>query len=593
MFKINKHRLQSFFYFFKFLKPYRKSWFIAFLLSVITSLLGLVALYLMKFIIDDALVNQNLKALSVFIFLIAVIFLIDQILLGLKLWQTNYIRLKVFYDLKRKLFKHMQKFPFGWFRDKSTGAHIYKIEADADRIKDAVVEAPLQISFILLKGVAALIIIFYLNWKMAIATLVCVPFMCMTPAYYSRLLRRIWKKSLDNSQDMFRHLYEVFSRIHLIKVFGKESKAALEYIKKLSDLVKVKMRVSALEALNISISGAISKSCLGLIVFYGGFQVIKGGMTLGSLTVVMAYLAQLVQLQVRATNVMNYFLPGLVSSERIASILQQQPPISDTRDAQSIIFSRGDISFNKVKFGYRSKEWILYDLTFEIPDGSRIALVGASGIGKSTIINLLLKLYDVSSGDIVVGNQNVKKIKTKSLRNQIGVVLQQPLLWNDTIANNIRYGDESACLRAVEEAGRQVGLDDIVRNLPDGYNTCIGEGACKLSEGQRQKIAIARALLKKPKILILDEAMSAMDSFSEERIMRVIKALPIRVLIVVSHRLSTVMACDKAYFIQNSQSIKIDKPSSLIEKNRDFYDLFAAQLKQDQKNEIKLHSLEQ
>jgi ABC-type multidrug transport system fused ATPase/permease subunit len=244
-------------------------------------------------------------------------------------------------------------------------------------------------------------------------------------------------------------------------------------------------------------------------------------------------------------------------------------------------FLNGDIGFKEVSFGYRPGEYILKNLNFSIKTGEHVALAGASGAGKTTILNLLVRLYEPGQGEIFINGHKLQSITLASLKSQVGVALQEHFLWDDTVFNNIAYFSRETTPGKVEEISRICGVDDFVKVLPQGYQTIIGENGCKLSEGQKQKVAIARALFKNPKILVLDEAMSAMDSESEEKILRDIKARYKKMtVIIVSHRFSTIKGCDRALYLSGQDNIVEDSVEGLVKNNLDFRQLFAGQVEQ-------------
>jgi ABC-type multidrug transport system fused ATPase/permease subunit len=342
--------------------------------------------------------------------------------------------------------------------------------------------------------------------------------------------------------------------------------------------IRIRIENIKLEIFSGFAASSISRIIIGLIAFYGGWQVIKGEMTLGSLTAIMVYLGQLIGLQRNFAYFFQTTALGLVSCQRVAEVLDVEAKIVEAKGAKEVTFRKGEISFREVSFGFRPQEPILKGISFDIEGGSHIAIVGPSGCGKTTLLNLILRLYDPWSGDIIIDGYRIKDLTFNSLKGQIGMALQEPFLLNDTVEANIGYGRGGADEKEITEAAKISGADDFIINLPDRYRTLIGENACKLSEGQKQKIAIARALVKRPKILIFDEAFSSMDSSSEEMIMKNIKKTQRDVtLIVISHRLSAVLNADLAYFLNRSNGLCIGRGEELLQKNEEFSALFVGQ----------------
>jgi ABC-type multidrug transport system fused ATPase/permease subunit len=326
------------------------------------------------------------------------------------------------------------------------------------------------------------------------------------------------------------------------------------------------------------ITELFNKVVIGLIAFYGVYEIIQGRMTLGSLAAIMVYLGQLAGFQSQCAGLFQVFMLGAVSCERVAAILDEKEGISEAGRGKRIHIREGAIEFQGVSFGYRQGEYILKEMSFSIAGGRHIALVGPSGSGKTTILLLILRLYNTWGGRILIDREDSRDVETRSLRNEIGISLQEPFLWNDSIANNIKYGNPAATDREVIEAARIALADDFIKNLPSGYSAMIGENACTISEGQKEKVAIARAIVKMPKLLLLDEAMSSIDSAGERRIVSNIKdAMNGATLVTVSHRLSTVMSADLVYYLSGPGRMEIDTPHNMRKNNSRFSDLFRGQ----------------
>jgi len=445
-------------------------------------------------------------------------------------------------------------------------------------VEDLITTVPPQAVAVFPKLIVILFIIFRLNWQMAVFSLCLAPFLYLPPYYFINKRRAIWERLIKNSEQIFKTLHEVFSHIYLIKIFGKETFEIRRYLKKLIGNIRIELSGTRLEIFSGFSASALDKIIIGFISIYGGYQVIKGKMTLGSLTAIMVYLSQLVGMQGTFINFFQTTVLGLVSCQRVADMLDETEKAKE-KAVKSVIFKKGDIFFNKVSFGYLSEMPVLEGLDFSIKENANICLAAASGTGKTTLLNLIIGLYDPWEGEIFIDTSRISDIKSECLKSQIGMALQEPFLFNDTVKNNILYGREDAGEIEMIKAAELSLVSDFVKNLPNRYETIIGENACKLSEGQKQKIAIARALIKRPKILILDEAMSSMDTVSEEKILSNIRRdLKGTTVIMVSHRLSTVMNADMVYFLKSRSEIAIASGESLLQNDKDFYDLFKEQL---------------
>jgi len=573
--KFNPKQLSLFLRFVRFILPYRIRWISILILSGLTALLGLVNPYLTKLVIDRAIGDKDLKAFIILAVIGGAVFIVTGIIKSFKQYLERYVKVRVKFDLNKKVFTQISRLPFSWFQNKSTGENIYRISYDIDRTGDLITTVPPQAASLFPKLIVIFFIILRFNWKMALFSLCLAPFLYLPPYYFIKKRRAVWERLIKNSEQIFKILHEALSHIYPIKVFGKEGSEIRRYLRKLIENIKIDLSSTKLEIFNGFAANALDKIIIGLLVFYGGYQVIKGDMTLGSLTAIMVYLGQLVAMQDTFINFFQTVVLGLISCQRVADILDEKGYTVENKNARDIVFKRGGIVFNKVTFGYLSGKPVIKDLSFLIEPDKHICLVAPSGMGKTTLLNLIVRLYDPWQGEVLIDGVRTHDVKLRSLKGQIGMALQEPFLFNDTVRNNILYGKEDAEEQEIIEAARFSLAHDFIKGLPDTYGAIIGENACKLSEGQKQKIAIARALIKKPKILILDEAMSSMDSVSENKILKNIKDnLGEVTLITVSHRLSTVMAADLVYFLKSQGQIAVGSYEELLHKDKEFSDLF-------------------
>jgi ABC-type bacteriocin/lantibiotic exporter with double-glycine peptidase domain len=571
-------QLKLFFRFLKLILPHKGRWLIILLLSGLSSLIGLVNPYLTKLVIDKAVGNRDLKLFFILSLIGGTAFLLGIVMGALKQYLERYIRIKVGFELNRRVFQSIQRLPFSWFQNKSTGENIYHISYDSDRVRDFITTTPPQVVSIFPQLIITIFIVFKLNWQMALLTLCLAPFMYLPYYFITKRMRNTWQLMIENSQEIFKGLQEIFSHIQLVKAFGKELASTRRYLRKIIKGIRLELKNIKLEIVSGISSQVLSKVVTGLITFYGMYNVIRGNMTLGTFSAIIVYLMQLLGLQGQFAFFFQTSVMGLVSCQRVAYILDEADQTKVRFGKADVNLREAEINFKDVSFGYNKGEYILKNLSFSIPFARHIALVGPSGCGKTTILNLIVRLYEPWSGRITVDNLNIKEISPESLISQVGIALQEPFLWDDTIENNIRYGREGATLEEIIELSKITGVNDFVQEMPLKYLTVIGENACKISEGQKQKIAITRALIKNPRVLILDEAMSSMDSASEEKIISGLKDhFPGLAVITVSHRLSTVMKSDLVYYLLGPEVMRIDTVENILVKDADFAKLFVGQ----------------
>ena len=569
--------------FLKYLSPYRVKQVVVFILSSISISLELINPYLGKLIVDKAIINKNLEIFIVYGLIGAVIFISNGIIKAVAALLEKGMQLRVRFDLNKKLFSHLQALPLGFFKGSASGEHMYTLSYDIERSVDFIISVPKETVIILAKLVFILLIIFYLDWRMAVFSLILAQILYLPVGYFSRKMRSAWEDLINSSQNIFKRMEEIFSHMYLVKALGREKSETRRYLKALIGNIRIGFSSLRLEVVSNLTMGGFERAVIWGISLFGGLQVIRGNLSLGTLTAIMLYLSQLVSLQSGIGSFFQRISLGLISCRRLDGLLKLAPEATELRGTEKIALRSPVIRFEKVSFKYNSQEHILKNLDFCFSGGLNV-LTGPSGCGKTTIVNLILRLYQPGEG-LVYGVEEedaARQIDLLCLKRHIGAALQDPLLWNDTVENNIRYGSERKVgFEEIKNAAHIACADDFIENLPHGYQTIIGEKGCKISEGQKQRVAIARALLKRPAILILDEAMSSMDTLSEEKIIANLRKISgLHTVIIVTHRLSTVMACDRAYFLKNPDTMVMDKPEKLIHSDKEFHDLFSAQMSQ-------------
>ncbi|MDO8748854.1 MAG: ABC transporter ATP-binding protein [Candidatus Omnitrophota bacterium] len=561
--------------------PYRPKQIAILALSCLSILLELINPYLGKLIVDKAIVNKNFEIFIVYGLIGAALFISNGIIKAIAALLEKGMQLKVRFDLNKKLFSHLQALPLGFFKGSASGEHMYTLSYDIERSVDLIISVPKETVAILMKLVFILLIIFYLDWRMAVFSLVLAQVLYLPVGYFSRKMRSTWEDLIASSQNIFKRMEEIFSHMYLVKAMGRERHEVRAYLRALIGNLKIGLKNLRLEVLSNLTIGGFERVVIGGISLFGGLQVIRGNLSLGTLTAVMLYLSQLVSLQSGIGLFFQRISLGLISCRRLDELLRLAPEATELRGTEKIALRSPVIRFEKVSFKYNSQEHILKNLDFCFSGGLNV-LVGPSGCGKTTIVNLILRLYRPGEG-LVYGAEEedeARQVDLSCLKRHIGAALQDPLLWNDTVENNIRYGSEQKVgFEEIKSVSKVSCADDFIENLPHGYQTIIGEKGCKISEGQKQRVAIARALLKRPAILLLDEAMSSMDTLSEEKIIANLRKISgLYTVIIVTHRLSTVMACDRVYFLKKPDTMVAEKPGTLIHNDKEFYDLFSAQI---------------
>jgi len=574
---------------YRYIFPLWKKEILILFLSLFSVCLSLINPYLTKLIIDKAYANKDLKLFIVLIAAGGLIFILNGLVNGAAHYLNNYIMLRITFNLNKQLFKKLQALPYGFFQDSSTGRNLFNINYDISQLSTFIADALPRAVTCLSRMILILLILLYIDWKMSLSALALSALLYIVPYYFTKRLRKIMEARIENSQGIFEWLQEILSHMQLVKAFGRERSEVRRYISSLIKNTRLGLENTKLQVTALFLGSLASRLALGSVIFFGGYQVIKGRLTLGSLSAITIYLTQLFGLQDSLAQLFQETSFGLISCQRLEKILESEPHHLEDKQSRQIRFCQGKIEFKEVSFGYLPERPVLKELSFSIIGGSCVGLAGPSGCGKTTIVNLILRLYGPEAGKILIDGHNIASVASQSLYHQIGAVLQEPFLWNDTVENNIRYGNENAGIQEIIQAAKAACIDSFVDSLPRGYASVIGENACKISEGQKQRIAIARAVIKQPKILILDEALSSVDAELESRIIDNLRdLLKESTIIVISHRLSTIKKMESICFFAGPNKVFSDTHDSLLEKNVQYRNYLAHQLEEE--NTLKITS---
>jgi ATP-binding cassette, subfamily B, multidrug efflux pump len=556
----------------------RRLWAAVLIFGGLSGLASLVNPIVARFIVDDGLLKKDARQFILLVCVSAGIYVCGELVSRARDWHKQAIKLNVNFELNKKLFVHMQKLPLSWFRDKATGSNLFTLTHDVDAISDFITEGLPGFAVSLARLCCIGAIAFWLSWKLTLVIVVSAPLLYVPQKYLARRLSASCQALSDAAQDLYCYLEEKLSHMQVVKALGREKAASRGFIKRLIRSSRITLANSRTEAFFNLIGDLISKTAIGCIALYASFQVIEGRITAGALATMILYVSQMIGLLSGIFSLKADAASVLVSCERVAAVLDAEPVAADAPGARDIDKPAGDIVFDRVSFGYRPDAPVLRAVSLRVPAGSFIALAGASGCGKSTLLNLMVRIYEPQEGTIFIGAGDIRMIKRESLIACFGFAFQEPLLWNDTIANNIRYARQDATPEEIVTAARISGADEFIGSLARGYDTQIGEDACKLSEGQKQKISLARALVRRPSILILDEAMASMDSRSEEKILADIRAhYPALTIIAVSHRLSTIRCSDTVFYFTPGGSLEQGRADELLAGNNGFRSLFGTQ----------------
>ncbi|HBV87787.1 MAG TPA: ABC transporter [Desulfosporosinus sp.] len=537
-----------------YFSPYWTKMVLVIGIIIVISILGLVPPVLIKTIIDTALPQKDLVMLSLLILISVAITVILGLLQVAQSYLSIWISKHIVLNMKNQMYKHLQNMSLNFYTAAKPGEIITRITSDIDGIQEifntTVVNA--LTSFVVLISTA--IVLISMNWKLAMVGMIILPTFIIPTRKVGKLKWKIATKSQEKISDLNQIIQETFSISGslLTKIFSKENDELAKFEQINNEVIGLQIKESLVGRwFRMTITTFIAIGPM-LIYFYGGYLFIKGEISIGSIIAFVALLGRLYLPVSQLSNIHIDITRSLALFQRIFDYLDQKQEIENKPNATVLGVIKGKVDFEKVHFSYNSKVKVLEDISFSVNPGTMVALVGSSGVGKTTITNLIPRLYEVNKGSIKIDDRDIRDVTLDSLRSQIGIVMQEPYLFNDTIEENLRYGKKDATLKEMMEACKAAYIHDFIMTLPDNYKTIVGNRGIKLSGGEKQRVSVARVILKDPRIVILDEATSSLDSVSERYIQKaMVPLLKNRTSFVIAHRLSTVLAADQIFVIEN------------------------------------------
>lgn len=562
----------------KFVKPY---WFKLALamtfMSFVAATNGLTA-YIVKPVLDKIFFEKNAEMLYILPFGVIVLYFIKGIFEYLQAYLMGYVGQKVVNDIRNIVFRSLQRQPLSFFDKTPTGVSISRVMNDVNLVQVSVTDAFTGIMKDILSIIVLIFVVFYRDWKLATIALIILPFSAYPIISFGKKLRKISVNTQRTIARLTSFLHETITGQRIVKAFSMEDYENQRFKVENDNLFRINLKRYKVRALSHPIMEVLGGIAIGVIIWYGGREVISGASTPGNFFSFTAALLMLYEPIKRLNKENHNVQQGLAASQRVFEIIDREPEIVEKKDAIELGRVQGSIEFKDVFFKYEDK-MILKGLNLKIVKNEVVAVVGESGAGKTTIINLLPRFYDITSGFITIDGINIRDVKLSSLRENIALVNQDVILFNDSIKNNIAYGVESDMIK-IEEAARMAFAHDFITKLSKGYDTVIGEKGLRLSGGQKQRIAIARALHKNAPILILDEATSSLDSVSEVEVQKALENLMKgRTTIIVAHRLSTVMNANRIIVIEGGTIIQEGSHSQLIETEGPYKKLYELQFR--------------
>ena len=508
---------------------------------------------------------------------IVVIALLGGLFSYFQIFITSSIGYRMVYALRRELFTHLQTLSLAFHTRARSGDLLTKIAGDTNTLKDVFADSILKFTSYVLTVAGMLAILAAIDWKIGLIALATLPFLGYSLLHLYRKTKLSVKTQKRQEGKVASRMSEVLQAVPLVQAFARERYEAEQFDAVTQETVRESIRVARLEAAATRSSEIITALGTAAAVLFGAFQVLQGRMLPGDLVLVVGYLTSMYKPIRQLAKLSTDFSKAMASAERISEILDIEPEIVDRPDALPAKGLRGEIVFRDVSFDYGDGRDVLRNVSFAVAPGQRLALVGVSGAGKSTIVSLILRLYEPQQGAILIDGRDIRQYRRASLRRHIGLVLQQSILFGATIRENIAYGKPRATSQEIEAAARAANADEFIRELEHGYDTVIGERGATLSGGQRQRIAIARALIRDAPILILDEPMTGLDGESEGKVREALDRLTAgKTSVIVTHDLQSVADADQVLVLDGGSVVDRGTHAELVERSGRYRELYEA-----------------
>ncbi|WDO12554.1 ABC transporter ATP-binding protein/permease [Flavobacterium sp. WW92] len=557
----------------EYTKPYKSRYYWVIVFAVTLSIFAALRPYLLKQTVDSYIQKEDATGLLYFILLMGGALIVEVVSQFYFVFLANWLGQDIIRDIRVKLFNHLMSFKMKYFDNEPVGKLVTRSVFDIESISKIFSQGLFMIISDLLKMVVVLLFMFYMNWKLTIIVMCAMPVLVYATRVFQKKMQVAFEEVRTQIANLNTFVQERVTGMKIVQLFSRED-IEYEKFKIINDKhKKAWIKNVWYNSIFFPIADIVSSISLGLVVWYGGLNILagNGSTTFGDLFSYTMFIGMLYNPLRQIADKFNEMQMGMIAANRVFEVLDTEGHIQDKGKVTAPTF-KGNIDFKDVHFSYTGKEDVLKGINIHVEEGETIAIVGATGAGKSTIINLLNRFYEINGGEILIDGTDIRDFTLKSLRNQIAVVLQDVFLFADTIHNNITLENPNISREDVIKAAKEIGVHDFIMTLPHGYDYNVKERGVMLSSGQRQLIAFLRAFVSNPSILILDEATSSIDSYSEDLIQRATETITKgRTSIVIAHRLATIVNADKIIVMEKGNVVEQGTHYELINKTEGYY----------------------